>query len=103
MGEYADLAIDRDIDGWSGRSFRRGAVLRGFGEPATLFKKVVACNRCGYPTLYWQQAGGKWRLHHWSCPTPDAKPQFVLHRCGLQSDGKPSAKWPMPPHSEPHQ
>lgn len=75
--------------------FPRGAILSGFGEPSTLFKKVIVCNRCGYPALYWHKVGGAYRLHHWAIVN-DGKPAFHLHRCGLQAGGAPSLKWPYP-------
>jgi len=75
--------------------FPRGAILSGFGEPLTLFKKRTTCQKCGKPALYWQKVGGAWRLHHWAAIN-GKPPAFVLHRCGLSSEGKPSLKWPYP-------
>lgn len=92
MGDYADDAIDRDIGGWSGRGFRRGAVLVGFGEPITLFKKPITCRRCGCLALYWAKSNGRWLPHHASA---DGK-RFILHRCGLTRDGTPSVRFPWP-------
>lgn len=87
MGEYADMALEQSISEVQTWGWRRHRST--LDSPKT-------CNRCGYPALYWAQRDGKWRLHHWSCPTPTAKPQFVLHRCGLTSEGKPSDKYPAP-------
>lgn len=90
MGDYANLTIDQTISSWDGSS---GA---GWGEPPTLFKKVIECRRCGYPVLYWAKHNGKWVLHHYA-KIGNKPPSFVRHRCGLQSTGEPSAKWPFPP------
>ena len=74
--------------------FPKGAVLSGFGEPPTLFKKPTTCRRCGKPALYWAKHRGDWRLHSWAI-VGEGKPALYLHQCGIQADGSPS-KWPAP-------
>ena len=86
MGEYADMSNEADIETWSGGNGR------GWGEPPTLFKKVIACHRCGCTPLYWAKSGGEWKPHHFRLKTG----KFVIHQCGFKSDGTQSEKWPFP-------
>ncbi len=76
--------------------FPKGAVLAGYGEPATLFKQQKKCQRCGYPALYWSKHSAGWRLHHYADLSDGKGARFVLHRCGLTSEGKPSRRYPYP-------
>lgn len=55
----------------------------GMFETPISHKRPITCRRCGKVGLYWYNR----KLHHWSCANDDAKPDFVLHRCGYDSRG----------------
>lgn len=69
-------------------SFRKGAILVGYGEPLTLFKEPKTCKYCGKQGLYWYKHFGKWNLHHYADLADGKGFRFVLHKCGFTSDGK---------------
>lgn len=56
MGEYADDAVDRIINGpygvWTPK--RRASV----------YGPTVECKHCGSTDVYWQMVSGKYKLHN---------------------------------------
>jgi hypothetical protein len=96
MGDFADMAAADGIEGWRGahgRALPFWPSEEQAGKPLHPIhtERPKACRQCGYHFLFWHQVDGVWRLHHYAMLPGKTAPEFVLHRCGFTSDGKPKA------------
>lgn len=90
MGDFADMAVDDGMDNWRGGGRMPFWPSEGqAGKPLhpMFTQRPRTCRKCGYHFLFWHQANGKWRLHHYAILPDEQEPKFVLHRCGYDAAG----------------